>query len=130
MNLLLDTHVFIWSRGNPERLSDNVRELLIDTNNSWILSLASIWEMQIKIQLGKLNLNLSLPSLIKNQQRVNALQLLVIELNHIWGLTNLPNHHRDPFDRILIAQAIVEELLILSIDSVFDAYPIQRLWQV
>ncbi|MDJ0617245.1 MAG: type II toxin-antitoxin system VapC family toxin [Calothrix sp. MO_192.B10] len=128
MNLLLDTHVFIWAAGNPERLSENVRELLTDASNTWMLSLASIWEMQIKLQLGKLNLNLSLPSLIENQQRVNALQLLPIELTYIWGLTNLPNHHRDPFDRLLIAQAIVEQLPILSIDSAFDAYPIQRLW--
>jgi PIN domain nuclease of toxin-antitoxin system len=84
--------------------------------------------MQIKLQLGKLNLNSSLPVLIDNQQRVNNLQLLPIELVHIWGLTNLPNYHRDPFDRLLIAQAIVEQIPLVSIDSVFDNYPIQRLW--
>jgi PIN domain nuclease of toxin-antitoxin system len=93
-----------------------------------VFSIASVWEMQIKLQLGKLNLNSSLPVLIDNQQRVNNLQLLPIELVHIWGLTNLPNYHRDPFDRLLIAQAIVEQIPLVSIDSVFDNYPIQRLW--
>lgn len=128
MNILLDTHIFIWSTGNPEKLSQRVTDLLTDTGNTWILSIASVWEIQIKVQLGKLNLNSSLPVLIENQQRVNNLQLLPIELAHIWGLANLPNHHRDPFDRLLIAQAIVEQIPLVSIDSVFDNYPIQRLW--
>jgi PIN domain nuclease of toxin-antitoxin system len=101
---------------------------LTDTNNTWILSIASIWEMQIKIQLGKLKLNSTLPDLIETQERINNLQVLPIELAHIWGLTNLPNHHRDPFDRLLIAQAMIEQLPIVSTDSIFDSYPIQRLW--
>jgi PIN domain nuclease of toxin-antitoxin system len=84
--------------------------------------------MQIKIQLGKLKLNSTLPDLIETQERINNLQVLPIELAHIWGLTNLPNHHRDPFDRLLIAQAMIEQLPIVSIDSLFDSYPIQRLW--
>lgn len=101
---------------------------MTDTNNTWILSIASIWEMQIKIQLGKLKLNSTLPDLIETQERINNLQVLPIELAHIWGLTNLPNHHRDPFDRLLIAQAMIEQLPIVSTDSIFDSYPIQRLW--
>ncbi len=101
---------------------------MTDTNNTWILSIASIWEMQIKIQLGKLKLNSTLPDLIETQERINNLQVLPIELAHIWGLTNLPNHHRDPFDRLLIAQAMIEQFPIVSIDSLFDSYPIQRLW--
>ncbi|AFY30525.1 type II toxin-antitoxin system VapC family toxin [Calothrix sp. PCC 7507] len=128
MNILLDTHVFIWSTGNPERLSQRVTDLLTDTSNTWMLSIASIWEIQIKLQLGKLNLNSNLPALIDNQQRVNNLQLLPIELAHIYALNNLPNYHRDPFDRLLIAQATVEQIPIISIDAVFDNYPIQRLW--
>jgi PIN domain nuclease of toxin-antitoxin system len=101
---------------------------LTDTNNTWILSIASIWEMQIKIQVGKLKLNSTLPDLIETQERINNLQVLPIELAHIWGLTNLPNHHRDPFDRLLIAQAMIEQLPIVSTGSIFDSYPIQRLW--
>ncbi|WYL98984.1 MAG: type II toxin-antitoxin system VapC family toxin [Gloeotrichia echinulata CP02] len=128
MKLLLDSHVLIWWTSSSERLSQRVYSLINDTNNRLVFSIASVWEMQIKLQLGKLNLNSSLPVLIDNQQRVNNLQLLPIELAHIWGLTNLPNHHRDPFDRLLIAQAIVEQIPLVSIDSVFDNYPIQRLW--
>ncbi|MDZ8258301.1 type II toxin-antitoxin system VapC family toxin [Nostoc sp. ChiQUE01b] len=129
MKLLLDTHVIIWSAGNPEKLSQKVRKLLIDTNNFWLLSMASVWELQIKSQLGKLNLSSSLPNFIETQQRVNNLQILPIELTHIYALEALPSHHRDPFDRILIAQAIVEKMPLLSIDAVFDVYPVQRMWK-
>ncbi|MEH1911880.1 MAG: type II toxin-antitoxin system VapC family toxin [Nostoc sp.] len=129
MKLLLDTHVIIWSAGNPEKLSQRVRNLLIDTNNFWVVSMASVWELQIKSQLGKLNLSLSLPNFIETQQRVNNLQLLPIELTHIYALEALPSHHRDPFDRIIIAQAIVEKMPLLSIDAVFDVYPVQRVWE-
>ncbi len=128
MSILLDTHAFLWSTGSPDRLSGRIRDLLTDTNNTWILSIASIWEMQIKIQVGKLKLNSTLPDLIETQERINNLQVLPIELAHIWGLTNLPNHHRDPFDRLLIAQAMIEQLPIVSTGSIFDSYPIQRLW--
>ncbi|AFY54702.1 hypothetical protein Riv7116_2175 [Rivularia sp. PCC 7116] len=128
MNILLDTHVFIWSTGNPQRLSQKVTDLLTDTSNTWMLSIASVWEMQIKLQLGKLNLNSKLPDLIENQQRVNNLQILPVELTHIYALNNLPSHHKDPFDRLLIVQAIVEQIQLASIDEIFDNYPIQRLW--
>jgi len=128
MNLLLDTHVFIWLSLTPERLSEQVTDLLMDETNLWFLSLASVWEMQIKRQLGKLSLNLPLPELIASQQQTNGLQLLPIELNHIFTLENLPQFHRDPFDRLLIAQAITEQIPLLSIDTVFDHYPVQRLW--
>jgi len=75
MKLLLDTHVIIWSAGNPEKLSQRVRNLLIANNNFWVVSMASVWELQIKSQLGKLNLSLSLPNFIETQQRVNNLQI-------------------------------------------------------
>jgi PIN domain nuclease of toxin-antitoxin system len=84
--------------------------------------------MQIKYQLGKLNLRLPLPDLIREQQEVNNIQLLSVELDHIWGLDNLENHHRDPFDRILISQSIVEDIPIVSDDRLFDQYPVRRLW--
>ncbi|MEH2424595.1 MAG: type II toxin-antitoxin system VapC family toxin [Nostoc sp.] len=83
----------------------------------------------MKSQLGKLNLSSSLPNFIETQQRVNNLQLLPIELTHIYALEALPSNHRDPFDRILIAQAIVEKMPLLSIDVVFDVYPVQRMWE-
>jgi PIN domain nuclease of toxin-antitoxin system len=128
MNFLLDTHTLIWWSIDPIRLSQQARNLLDDESNTVFLSIISVWEMQIKLQIGKLTLQMPLPELIKDQQETNDLQLLPIELTHIYALTNLPNHHRDPFDRLLIAQATVEQVPIISIDSVFDNYPIQRLW--
>ncbi len=128
MNVLLDTHVLIWWSISPGNLSETVYQLLDDQSNSLFFSLASIWEMQIKLQIGKLTLNLPLPELIENQCQTNGLQLLSIETSHIYALNNLPPHHKDPFDRILIAQAIVETIPIVSIDGIFDNYPIQRLW--
>ncbi len=128
MRLLLDTHVLIWWSSSSEKLSANVYNLIADNNNTLIFSIASIWEMQIKSQSGKLNLNSPLPDLIKIQQEVNNLQILPLELSHIYALKNLANHHRDPFDRILIAQAMVENLPLLSIDVAFDSYPVQKIW--
>lgn len=128
MNVLLDTHVLIWWSISPSNLSENVYKLLDDQVNNLFFSLASIWEMQIKLQIGKLTLNLPLPELIEDQCKTNGLQLLPIETSHIYALNNLPSHHKDPFDRLLIAQGIVEQIPIVSIDEVFDNYPIQRLW--
>jgi len=128
VKLLLDTHVLIWLSLTPEQISERFTDLLMDETNLWLLSITSVWEMQIKQQLGKLSLNLPLPELIESQQQTNGLQLLPIELNHIFMLENLPQFHRAPFDRLLIAQAITEQIPLLSIDTVFDHYPVQRLW--
>ncbi|NJL63947.1 MAG: type II toxin-antitoxin system VapC family toxin [Methylacidiphilales bacterium] len=128
MRLLLDTHILIWWSSNSERLSENVYNLITDGNNTIMFSIASVWEMQIKFQLGKLNLDLPLPELIEIQKQTNRLQILPIELSHVYTLDSLPNHHRDPFDRILVAQAIFEKIPLLSIDGIFDTYPINRIW--
>jgi PIN domain nuclease of toxin-antitoxin system len=128
MELLLDTHTFIWWSIAQERLSSKVSSLLSSTSNKIFLSTASAWEIQIKLQLGKLRLNISPVELIKNQITINGLQILPIDLEHIWKLAVLEHHHRDPFDRILIAQSISEGMPILSIDKVFDLYPVQKIW--
>jgi PIN domain nuclease of toxin-antitoxin system len=107
MRLLLDSHTLIWWTIFPERLSEKVSDLLADSSNDLLLSVASIWEMQIKVQLGKLKLDLPLPDLIESQKQTNNLQILPIELTHIWSLDGLPHHHRDPFDRILITTEVV-----------------------
>ena len=128
MELLFDTHTFIWWSIAQERLSSKVSSLLSSTSNKIFLSTASAWEIQIKLQLGKLRLNISPVELIKNQITINGLQILPIDLEHIWKLAVLEHHHRDPFDRILIAQSISEVMPILSIDKVFDLYPVQKIW--
>lgn len=128
MNILLDTHALIWLAISPQNLSQQATNIITDPTHTLFTSLVSIWEMQIKLQLGKLTLNVSLTELIERQQQVNGLQILPIELAHIFALNTLPNAHRDPFDRLLIAQAVVTQMPILSIDAVFDSYPVQRLW--
>jgi PIN domain nuclease of toxin-antitoxin system len=128
MQLLLDTHSFIWWSINSEKLSVTGQDLLFDRNNRLFLSVASVWEMQIKLQLGKLQLNPSLQELIKNQITINNLEILSIDLAHIWTLATLIHYHKDPFDRLLISQSITEIMPILSIDEMFDLYPVQRIW--
>lgn len=127
MKLLLDTHIFIWWADQPERLSPAALSALEDEANELLLSVASIWEMQIKIQLGKLKLSLPLKELLKNQQETNDLTFLPVTLTHVLALEALPSHHKDPFDRLLIAQSLEEELTIVTADSQFPAYSVKLL---
>lgn len=128
MKLLLDTHTFIWWDSNPAQLSSQVLELCQNQDNVLLLSIVSVWEMQIKSQLGKLQLDLPLAELVKNQQRINDMQLLPTNLEHVLELDKLPLHHKDPFDRMLIAQAQTEQAVLLSKDSAFSAYPVEVIW--
>lgn len=128
MRLLLDTHTFIWSTSDPSKLSIYAQALLVNLEHTLYLSIVSVWEIQIKLQIGKIKLDLPLPELIERQQQVNNLQLLSIDLQHIYTLNQLANHHRDPFDRLLIAQSISEQLVLVSKDAVLDRYNIQRVW--
>jgi PIN domain nuclease of toxin-antitoxin system len=128
MKLLLDTNVFIWLNDAPHRLREQVMTVVANPENDLFLSLTSIWEMQIKIQLGKLQLTDALPDILRTQQVENNLQILTINLNHIWSLENLPYHHRDPFDRLLIAQAQTEGMTLVSADGIFELYDVDLLW--
>ena len=128
MRLLLDTHIFIWWADQPERLSPAALSALEDEANELLLSVASVWEMQVKIQLSKLKLNLPLRELLKTQQQTNDLTVSPVTLTHVLALEALPFHHKDPFDRLLIAQSIEEELTIVTADSQFSAYPVQLLY--
>ena len=128
MKLLLDTHIFIWWADQPEKLSPVSLSALQDEANYLLLSVASVWEMQIKIQLGKLKLSLPLKDLLKNQQETNDLTVLPVTLTHVLALDALPFHHKDPFDRLLIAQSVEEELTIVTADSQFPAYSVKLLY--
>jgi PIN domain nuclease of toxin-antitoxin system len=128
MKVLLDTHAFIWWDSDPTKLSPQARAACQDRANVVLLSVASAWEMQIKLQLGKLNLYLPLAEVIASQQQTNDVQILPVALEHVLALQNLPAHHRDPFDRLLIAQANVEEAVLISHDPVFAHYPVKVLW--
>jgi len=127
MKLLLDTHIFIWWADQPEGLSPAALSALEDEANELLLSVASVWEMQIKIQLGKLKLSLSLKELVKNQQQTNDLTVSPVALTHVLALDALPFHHKDPFDRLLIAQSISEGLTVVTADSQFSAYSVKLL---
>ena len=128
MKLLLDTHAFIWWSSEPEKLSKKILTTNEDDENELILSVASIWEMQIKVQLGKLEITDPLKDLIAIYQRGNDLQILPVYLNHVLALETLPAYHRDPFDRLLIAQASAEKLVIITKDQIFKEYPVQMFW--
>lgn len=126
--LLLDTHAFLWWDSDPQRLSATVLALCRDPSVRLLLSLVSVWEMQIKSGLGKLPLTLPLAQIVQEQQARHGLELLPITPAHIYALDSLPPHHKDPFDRLLIAQAQVENLPLASIDSLFAPYPVSLIW--
>jgi PIN domain nuclease of toxin-antitoxin system len=128
MRLLLDTHTFIWWDSEPAKLSVQALALCQDRQNSLLLSVASVWEMQIKLQLGKLKLTLPLSEIIESQQQTNHLEVLPILLPHVLAVQHLPAHHKDPFDRLLIAQANVEDVSIVSNDPMFPKYTNKVLW--
>ena len=118
MKLLLDTHVFLWFIMGSPHLSAEARALIEDDQNS----VASLWEIAIKSSIGKLSLSAPFDQLIPQQLSINGFELLPIEIAHLATVTTLPFHHRDPFDRLLIAQAIAEKMPIVSSDSAFDTY--------
>ena len=124
MKILLDTHIFIWMATEPERLSTDLADAILNPQNSIFLSLVSIWEMQIKVALGKLDLMNDLEITIDSQVKSNGIQLLSLDLKHIYALKNLPSHHRDPFDRLLIAQSQIENMTLATVDRLFDLYEI------
>jgi PIN domain nuclease of toxin-antitoxin system len=128
MKLLFDTHAFIWWDSEPQKLTPQIEALCRDRSNTLIFSVASAWEMQIKSELGKMRFEMPLASIVENQTQTNGVQVLPILLPHVLALENLPPHHKDPFDRLLIAQAIAENAVLLSADPVFAQYPVQVLW--
>lgn len=128
MNLLLDTHALLWFALGDQQLSLAARQLIEDATNSKFVSPATYWEIAIKISIGKYALNEPYETFFDRAIRQNGFQILPIEPRHTVALTTLPYHHRDPFDRLMIAQAIIERLALVSADAIFDAYPIQRLW--
>jgi len=128
MNLLLDTHTFIWAATLDEQLSSKAKALILDSENELYFSTASIWEMSIKASIGKLILNQPIEQIINEQIQMNGLKILNIEPAHALAVAALPWHHRDPFDRLLICQSKLEKLTVLGRDSMMDAYDVERVW--
>lgn len=127
MKLLLDTHTFLWFINDSPQLSADAKNLL-ESEVDLALSVASLWEIAIKASLGKLTLPDTYDKFIPQQLTLNEIEILPISVAHLALVTTLPFHHRDPFDRLLIAQAMVEQISIVSIDIVFDSYTVNRIW--
>lgn len=122
MKLLLDTHLLLWAAGMPERLSADAREMLADPANELLFSAASLWEVSIKCGLGRDDFRID-PRLLRRGLLDNGYAELSISSQHAVGITSLPPLHKDPFDRLLIAQATLEGLLLLTSDTAVAAYP-------
>ncbi len=124
MRLLLDTHVWIWMRANPSRLSADARRVLVDARTELVLSAASAWEIAIKVALGKLRLPCKVEEFVVTRARADRVALLPMTHLHVIEAAGLPLHHRDPFDRVLVAQARLERMPLLTADPLLAAYDV------
>jgi PIN domain nuclease of toxin-antitoxin system len=127
MNLLLDTHAFIWFMDGSSTLPTKPKNSIINIKNDCDLSIASIWEIAIKVSIGNLNLTSDFSDIAFFLEE-NNIEILPIGFNHIQELLSLDWHHRDPFDRIIIAQGLTEDLTIITKDKHFSKYPCKLLW--
>jgi PIN domain nuclease of toxin-antitoxin system len=128
LNYLLDTHAFLWWIEDDIRLSENAREVIINPDNEIIISVISTWEIIIKHSLGKLSLSEAPKDYIEEMLAVNEFTVLPIKLAHTFQIAELPNHHKDPFDRLLIAQSQIEQMPIITLDRQIIKYPVQTFW--
>ena len=128
MTLLLDTHSFLWFWWDDPQLSETAKQAICDATNRKLISTASCWEVAIKVSLKKLDLGAPYRGFIHQQMVRNNFELLQITDEHLAGLVDLPFHHKDPFDRLLIAQSLYEQTPIVSADPQLDAYGVTRIW--
>jgi PIN domain nuclease of toxin-antitoxin system len=127
MRALLDTHTFLWAISGNEKLSRRAREIFVGPSDLW-LSVASIWEILIKAQCGKMSLPQPVGSYLMKKMAENRIEMLPVSLDHVLKIESLPMHHRDPFDRMLIAQSLHEKLPIVSSDIIFRRYDVELIW--
>ncbi len=128
MNLLLDTQALLWFVLDDARLSKRAREGIVSTDVLIFVSPANLWEIVIKISLGKYTLPAPFAAFWDDQLRINDFALLPITVSHTARIADLPFHHRDPFDRLIIAQSLMEGIPVVSSDAVFDRYGVERVW--
>ena len=126
MRVLLDTNTFLWGLSAPEKLSPTARSAIASSER--FLSVASIWEVLIKARTGKLPLPVPAGRYLTAQMNANGVSVLSVRLDHVLQIESLPLHHRDPFDRILIAQSLEEGWPIITADRVFEKYPVRVIW--
>ena len=128
MRILLDTHVFLWWVEDAPTLSRKARGAIANPENQCFLSLASSWEMAIKMSLGRLRLPDTIERFIPQQLAENGFSQLQIDFRHVARVASLALHHRDPFDRLLIAQAMEEKMPVVTVDPLFTKYGVRRIW--
>lgn len=128
MKLLLDTHALLWFIAGSTNLATDARGAIEDAANEKFVSAASIWETAIKVSIGKMSLIAPVDDLFPHQLQINGFELLPMNVEHSSAVIALPFHHRDPFDRMRVAQAIHDELTLVSMDEILDDYGISRLW--
>ena len=128
MPLLLDTHAFLWWTQDSAKLSRRARAAIGRPEEDCLISIASCWEMAIKISLGRLTITGNLDRFLGEQLAANGIRVLPLSLPHLERVASMPFHHRDPFDRVLAAQALVEGLSLVSVDPVFKRYGVTRVW--
>lgn len=128
MRALLDTHTFLWLTADEGQLSQTALAFAKDPSNELLFSLASAWEIAIKFGRGNLKLQGALDELLVDAPKKLLLRVLPIEVAHLIAVASLPPHHGDPFDRLLVAQSMVEKVPILGSDNAFDAYGVTRIW--
>ena len=128
MKVLVDTHTFLWALLHDHRLSAKAKQVLRSDEYELVYSLVSLWEIAIKIKTGKLNTIGSSVTYVRDEMNAYGMELLPIRYEHVLRLEALPAHHGDPFDRLLIAQAIHESLPILTHDEAFTRYPVKVIW--
>jgi PIN domain nuclease of toxin-antitoxin system len=129
VRLLLDTHAFLWWLTDDEQLSPRAKRVIRDGNNQVFFSVASAWEIAIKAKLGRVTLPEDPERFIPDQLEVNAFEVLPVRLPHALRVASLPGVHADPFDRLLVAQALVEDLTVVSKDRRLGRYPVRVLWE-
>ncbi len=128
MKVLLDTHAFLWAITDDPKLSAKGRELFTASDSDLFLSVASVWEVLTKVQIGKLPMPKETGAYLKEQIAKTNVQVLPIQMTHVLRLERMPLHHRDPFDRILIAQSLEEGFPILTADPLLKDYPAALIW--
>ena len=128
MRVLLDTHSLLWFLSGDEKLSATAQQVMIDFENELVLSIASLWEIAIKVSLGKLEIAEPFEELFPSQLREHEIELLHITFPHLFHVVSLPFHHRDPFDRLIIAQSLAEELPVITADPAFQVYGVTIIW--
>ena len=128
MKILIDTHALLWLITGDKQLSAKSSQIFSDTDNELFFSMASFWEICIKVSIGKLQLSDNWDTLIKDELTYNSIKLLPISEPHCLQVIQFPFYHRDPFDRLIIAQAVVEEMQIMTADNIFSQYEVKTIW--